>query len=710
MIHPTVELFYDAAWQPATAYDRTEIVARHGRPTAEAGDAPSGFDLELDNRTAIYHPRNAGGALFGKIGRNTPVRVKVGSDVRAAGEASAWKPGRSLDGKDSWVAVEVGGITRRLGQGQPPLQTAPYRYATITGGGGSQADFPPVGYWPLDEGTLADLGAAAVGPNAMSARASVIGSVKPGEGELGPWVGKGVRINGNTAGTPYIEATCAKAAAFGPFGEYALDFLYADGVGVWHGIAYDAVDEVWRVRFDSAAGEISLRVRDAGESSAETTLVTVSSSAASDRRCHHCRLKLEDDTGGFSTYTVYIDGVAVIGPTATARVTTGLAKVRLSGDVVAGSQVNVGHVTAWSRSTLPAPMPEAAKAALGWPGEAAGRRIERLCQEAGVSFTSTGTLDDTAPLGPQHPDPLLEILREAANADHGFLYDRLDAVGLHYRTRRSLENQAAALTLNFASRQVDSRLDAAGDDLPISNDVTVTRRDGASARAVLTTGRLSTAAPPDGVGTYDSSHTLSLAGDGKMIDDQAGWLLHMGTVDEDRFPRLSVNLTRWPSLAAAVTALRIGDRIAVNDLPPHLSVDPLSLIVEGWTETLGNATPRVITFNVAPESPYRVLVYQSGLGSTPHRYDSEGSTLSSGITATATSLSVAVATGHPLWTTDDADDGFDIGIGGERMTVTDISGGASPQTFTVVRSVNGVVKAHSAGAQVRLWQPPTIAL
>jgi hypothetical protein len=27
------------------------------------------------------------------------------------------------------------------------------------------------------------------------------------------------------------------------------------------------------------------------------------------------------------------------------------------------------------------------------------------------------------------------------------------------------------------------------------------------------------------------------------------------------------------------------------------------------------------------------------------------------------------------------------------------------QTATVTRSVNGVVKSHSAGAEVRLWQP-----
>jgi hypothetical protein len=35
--------------------------------------------------------------------------------------------------------------------------------------------------------------------------------------------------------------------------------------------------------------------------------------------------------------------------------------------------------------------------------------------------------------------------------------------------------------------------------------------------------------------------------------------------------------------------------------------------------------------------------------------------------------------------------------------------GTRPQSFTVTRSVNGVVKAHAAGADVRLWQPPALA-
>jgi hypothetical protein len=333
----------------------------------------------------------------------------------------------------------------------------------------------------------------------------------------------------------------------------------------------------------------------------------------------------------------------------------------------------------------------------------------RLCAENALSLTVFGTVSETAPLGPQHTDALLDVLRDAADTDLGILWDTLDAVGLSYRCRPNRYNRTAALTLDFAGAQVSPPMEPAVDDLDIRNDVTVTRRDGTSARARLATGRLSTLAPPAGVGTYDDQVTVNTAGEGKMLEDQAGWRLHLGTVDDDRFPRVSVELNANPGLAAAVAALRVGHRLALTNLPDHLSVDDASLVIEGWSEVI-ETYGRVITFNCSPEAPWRVLVYQAAAGATPHKYDAGGSTLSALVTSTATSLSVATATGHPLWTTTAGEMGFDIECEGERMTVSAISGAASPQTFTVVRSVNGVVKGHPAGAVIRLWQPPTIAL
>jgi hypothetical protein len=93
------------------------------------------------------------------------------------------------------------------------------------------------------------------------------------------------------------------------------------------------------------------------------------------------------------------------------------------------------------------------------------------------------------------------------------------------------------------------------------------------------------------------------------------------------------------------------------------------------------------------------------------RWASDGSALAAGVSSSATSLSVSTTNpGSPLWTTSAGDLPFDILVAGERMTVTAISGASSPQAFTVVRSVNSVVKAQTAGAPLTLFYPPIWSL
>jgi hypothetical protein len=74
------------------------------------------------------------------------------------------------------------------------------------------------------------------------------------------------------------------------------------------------------------------------------------------------------------------------------------------------------------------------------------------------------------------------------------------------------------------------------------------------------------------------------------------------------------------------------------------------------------------------------------------------------------SLSVATASGFPLWTTTASDFPFDINVAGMRLTVTNITGASSPQTMSVTPAVNGVQKTLTAGADVRLWFAPILSL
>jgi len=89
----------------------------------------------------------------------------------------------------------------------------------------------------------------------------------------------------------------------------------------------------------------------------------------------------------------------------------------------------------------------------------------------------------------------------------------------------------------------------------------------------------------------------------------------------------------------------------------------------------------------------------AGTSVTDAAYDDNDTSLSVTSTSTRWIDTATYPTQFPI----------DIIIGGERMTCTDITGAALTQTFTVTRSVNGVVKSHTAGAAVQIFRPPVIA-
>jgi len=212
--------------------------------------------------------------------------------------------------------------------------------------------------------------------------------------------------------------------------------------------------------------------------------------------------------------------------------------------------------------------------------------------------------------------------------------------------------------------------------------------------------------PPEqgGVGRYDSQTTLSLAFDSQLAN-HATWLLAAGTTDETRYPVITVEIAdpNTTALDASILDVDIGDRIVITNPKTGQTPDPITQIVRGYTETITPFT-HTIAFNCSPESPYEVVRLDTG----GYKVDSDTSTLVSGVSSSATSLSVAT-TGQ-LWTTSGGAMPIQIRVAGEVMNVTAISGTSSPQTFTVTRSVNGIVKSQSAGAAVALFKPATLAL
>jgi hypothetical protein len=300
-------------------------------------------------------------------------------------------------------------------------------------------------------------------------------------------------------------------------------------------------------------------------------------------------------------------------------------------------------------------------------------------------------------MGSQLPDTFPELLATAERTDGGMLYEARGFPGLAYRTRESRYNPTAALELDVTGRGIAPMLSTTVDDQQVRNDVTVKRTDGSSARAVRETGALSV----ETAGRRETQVEINASSD-LLLSDHASWRLRLGTAEEQRYPRVTVDLDARPDLAHAAGLLDVGGMVTID----NLAADLVQQIVSGYTEVIGSHR-RLITLNCLPAGTWIVgTLDDAALG----RLDSDASQLTAAITASATSWQVSITDG-PLWTVDPTEFPLDIVINGEVIRLSAISGTSSPQTFTVsARAINGVSRAHAAGTAVHVAHPIVLAL
>jgi hypothetical protein len=342
-------------------------------------------------------------------------------------------------------------------------------------------------------------------------------------------------------------------------------------------------------------------------------------------------------------------------------------------------------------------------------GESAVARQTRLATEEGVTIEITGDAADSESMGFQTIATLPELLAECWETDGGIGGEARDALVLEYRTRADLEQRDDAVFSHLLHDLAEPPRPA-DDDQGFTNDVTVTRQGGGSARALVTEGYTSISEPPAGVGRYATERTLNLAYDDDVAD-AAGWAALTGSWDQDRYPSLAMALHRQRVLAddtlfGNTIGLRLGDTAALVSLPSWMPPDEIGELVVGYSEQMSRFL-WTIDMNCAPAGPYW-SVGQLDRTDREMRLDGTTHTHSNTLTTTGTSVTLVTEADSVCWV-DSAgypdDFPFDIAINGEVMTVTAISGTTSPQTATVTRSMNGVVKTHTAGSLVRVSRP-----
>ena len=209
-------------------------------------------------------------------------------------------------------------------------------------------------------------------------------------------------------------------------------------------------------------------------------------------------------------------------------------------------------------------------------------------------------------MGPQASDTLLNLLQAVENLDRGQIYEPRTFLGLDYRTRVQLQNQTAALTLDYSASELSPPLQPVEDDQLSRNDVTLTQTGGSSFTVTLPSGTMSTQDPPDGIGDYAYPLTVN-AYTAAQLPACAGWIVTAGTVDEYRYPVIPVNLARseLANLFAAVAELDVGQYVQITNPPSFVDSAANDLLAWGFTETLGPFGIWTIAVNGVPGTPYQ---------------------------------------------------------------------------------------------------------
>jgi hypothetical protein len=587
--------------------------------------------------------------------------------VRMAGEVPAWPPTRDLSGNDNYVSINPSGLMRRMDAGNRPQDSALLRFIKSRG---------PVECWPLTDGPRTTGAKSLVGGQDMQAVRDFTGTDTPPDwqaGSLADWIEPVLSAKANTTGG--LRGGLPRTA--GTDAAWSVD-VYLSGGGTPssgrllitdRGAGTDDDNRIeLTIIFDGVGDGITATYSAWGDEDFTSGLLgTYTSLGLYTEDPHHLRLRIVPASS--SQWYLYMDGQLLGSGTIPGITVKSAEEVQLGWgfstlEGVTMSDRSFGYVTYWDGSGPSAA--EVYEAYMGYQGERAGKRIERLATEAGYTASVAGEATFQQLMGIQGQKRLLELLTEAARTDFGYLLDARDRIEVIHRGGSTLWNQPPALVLDYSAGLISPPFRPVDDDRLTENDVSVKREYGSvPAREVLEEGPLSVLPPEDGgVGRYDTSHTYSL-----YTDDQAaqvaGMRLHLGTYAGVRYTRLTLNLanSRVYEHIDDILRLDVGDKIRLTNLPPDHGPDDVDVLVAGYTEEAG-PDGWTITFNCLPGAPWTAAVVDSF---TSH-VDTDGSELAAAVDADDTSVSIAVTAG-PLWTSDPSDTPFDLRIGGEVMAV-----------------------------------------
>jgi hypothetical protein len=692
-------------------YSWTDVTHDWHRPTPivltvggadEQTETASTLEFALRDNDGRYVSDNPMSDLWPGFVENCPVRISrdplmtgtwVQQCVQYISKVTHEWPGNS--GHLCITRIGADGLLRRLQQGEE-IRSPPLRYlAGLTG-------TVPVASWALEDGPLVSAGAPVHGAYAMTPfvgrhpSGAVVTYPQWGQGTLAPWLPSVISRSGSGGLTilraqvamPAFTDTWAVDFAFssgtdGPVSAVDVNPSYLGGALGWPQLTLDPLVEQILVAFDAA----------------ETSVVV---SDLFDGGVHHVRWTCTQN-GADVDWSVYVDAVLVLSGTETTYTLAAITALGLTVEATSAATA-LGYVSVW---TAPAAVADYTAAIFGHQGEMAHERVARVCTEKSVPYSVTA--DASTRLGPQPLAGIVAILRDTERTDRGILDDSQGRIS--YRAHSELYNQTPIMTIDGSDRELFAPYAPTLDDQTKRNDTTASRPDGASAREVDT-------AHVAAKGRYSGDLPVDVQDDAQLRH-HAGWRNHEGTVEGYRYPSVTLKLHVAPRFVASILAARPGDVVRATGLPRQQRGE-LDLMLRGWTDVMVARRSWIFVANCHPAQIYEVFEIE-GAGNRGRlqqgKAGGDPASMSFVVNphdAVDTTMLVETPATSRRWITDSIHPTmfpFLIICGnGEVMNATGISSATNSQTFTVTRSINGVIKAIAAGDTIQLYRPGVTAL
>lgn len=693
MVNVAPQLFINGGWSITPSIADPELKTQVGYST-RGQRQPNKLTWRINNDDDTWRPSNPVSPMYANGGRNIGAAAALAGSVRFWGEASGYTADTSPDFTVSagptytgmrYVDVEAQGVQRRTGQWTETLQSP--LTATILG-------YPTlIGAWPLEDPSTAVSFASSSG----QAAAGFTG-MTPGQDDSPAGGSSSALYGANALSTFYFKSV--------PVGDFQVGWSWkgpatlpgTDGAAFWWRSTYAGGGNYWW-RWGVSATAFRIQCFDRGVSVLDQTVGFGTGVDPRNWLAYRCKVTTSGTTVKVEPAWYQQGGNGPWGATYTftgQATALQLARVDQTADNLLNGAL-IGQVFGVTGGTQDLQSASALSAFDGYNGETAAARFIRLCTENGITGTVVGTPTATVPMGPQKADTFDNLMDEIEASEDALIFDTPTTVGLTMRTRSSRFNQAVKATFAYGSDILPPMPETYG-TLAVENMITISNRDGRTFTAIDSTSPMGNQPSPAGVGQYKATYDVNLSADADIANAGA-WYLFRGTRPQSNYLSVSIDLAAFPALTTAAQSVTVGDRIQITGTPNGT----LDLQVIGWAESAG-ADTYVITFVCLTNAPFDVGAEDD----TTHRLQARASTLQAAATSTATTLSVGTTESvDDTWSTTSTP--YPIVIAGELMTVTAATAAATSapwgQTLTVTRSVNGVIKAQTAGTPVAVSNP-----